>query len=131
MSVVIFLGLAALLALCDYKHRAVPRALPILGIVLASVFVNAPILGLIAGSLVGSAVAIMADLPLGDVMVATMLGTWLGVESILLVWVLALLMGNIIWAMHEDRLINWPGEWPFTPLLLVPACVIVVAQGGW
>lgn len=128
MSVVIFLGLCALIVLCDWKHRAVPRALPILGAVLAGVLVGPWI---VPGVCVGIATAMLADLPLGDVAVGGMLGAWLGVEVTLLVWVLALLVGNIIWAAWEDRLINWPGEWPFTPLLLVPSCVIVLAKGGW
>ena len=128
MSVLIFLGLCALLALFDWKHRAVPRILPVLGTVLAAVVLERwAILGLLAGVVVG----VVADLPAGDVMVGGMIGAWLGVEGTLLTWILALLVGNIIWAMWEDRMIDWPGEWPFTPLLLVPACVIVLTKGGW
>lgn len=127
MSVLVFLGLCTLLALFDWKHRAVPRAVPIIGTVLAaSLAVWSPL-----GIVVGVVVALLADLPMGDAAVGGMLGAWLGVETTLLVWILALLVGNIIWALWEDRMIDWPGEWPFTPLLLVPACAIVLAQGGW
>lgn len=126
MSVLIFLGLCALLALFDWKHRAVPRILPVLGTVLAAVVLERwAILGLLAGVVVG----VVADLPAGDVMVGGMLGAWLGVEGTLLAWIIALLAGNIVWAMWEDRMIDWPGEWPFTPLLLVPACAIVLGRG--
>lgn len=126
MPVLVFLGLCGLLALFDYQHRAVPRMLPLLGTVLAAVFLERwAILGLLAGVVVG----LVADLPAGDVMVGGMLGAWLGIEGTLLTWIVALLAGNIIWAMWEDRMIDWPGEWPFTPLLLVPACAIVLGKG--
>lgn len=128
MSVAIFFGLCALVGLCDWKHRAVPRALPILGVTLAGVFLGKWVF---AGIAAGFVVALVAGLPTGDVAVGAMLGAWLGVEATLLVWIVALLAGNIVWAMWEDRMINWPGEWPFTPLLLVPSCVIVLAKGGW
>lgn len=127
MSVLVFLGLCALLALFDWKHRAVPRAVPIVGTIIAGALTVWSPLGIVAGVVV----ALLADLPMGDVAVGGMLGAWLGVEATLLVWVLALLVGNLIWALWEDRMIDWPGEWPFTPLLLVPACAIVLAQGGW
>lgn len=127
MSVLVFLGLCALLALFDWKHRAVPRAVPIVGTIIAGALTVWSPLGIV----VGIVVALLADLPMGDVAVGGMLGAWLGVEATLLVWILALLVGNIIWALWEDRMIDWPGEWPFTPLLLVPACAIVLAQGGW
>jgi len=127
MSVLIFVGLCALVALFDWKQRAIPRAVPIVGVVIAGgLAVWSPL-----GIVVGVVAALLADLPLGDVAVGGMLGAWLGVEATLLVWVLALLVGNVIWALWEDRFIDWPGEWPFTPLLLVPACAIVLAKGGW
>lgn len=126
MSVLVFLGLCALVALCDWKHRAVPRALPILGATLAGVFVGPWVF---AGIVIGFVVALVADLPAGDVIVGGMLGAWLGIEGTLLTWVIALLAGNVIWALWEDRIIDWPGEWPFTPLLLVPACAIVLSRG--
>lgn len=128
MSVAIFLGLCGLVALCDWKHRAVPRMLPVIGTIFAGIFLAK---WAVLGVVIGCAVALLADLPPGDVMVGGMLGAWLGVEGTLLAWIVALLAGNIVWAMWEDRLINWPGEWPFTPLLLVPSCVIVLAKGGW
>lgn len=129
MSVLVFLGLCVVLACCDWKHRAVPRAVPLLGVVLAGVMLGVPLVTLIGGVVTGFAVALVADLPMGDVAVGGMLGAWLGVEATLLVWLLALMVGNIIWALWEDRMIEWPGEWPFTPLLLVPACAIVLVTG--
>lgn len=128
MSVSIFLSLCALVALFDWKYRAVPRAVPIVGAVLAGTMLGG---WAILGIVVGFVVALLADLPAGDAAVGAMLGAWLGVEATLLAWIIALLAGHIIWAAWEDRMIDWPGEWPFTPLLLVPACAIVLVQGGW
>lgn len=129
MSVLVFLGLTAFLAYCDWRHRAVPRSVCMAGAALGMIF--APTAWYLVGIVVGFAVALLADLPMGDVAVGGMLGAWLGIEHTLLVWVIALLAGNVIWAAWEDRLIDWPGEWPFTPLLLVPACAIVLTKGGW
>lgn len=129
MSVLVFLGLAAFLAYCDWRHRAVPRFVCVGGAALGMVFAPTP--WYLIGVVIGFTVALLADLPLGDVAVGGMLGAWLGIEGTLLTWLLALLVGNIVWAMWEDRLINWPGEWPFTPLLLAPACAIVLTKGGW
>lgn len=131
MSVLVFVGLAMLLMLCDWKHRAIPRAVPIIGAVVAAWSLPGSPLALVGSIAVGIVVALLADLPAGDMATGGMIGAWLGIESTLIVWVLALAVGNVIWAAWEDRLINWPGEWPFTPLLLVPACVIVLAKGGW
>jgi prepilin signal peptidase PulO-like enzyme (type II secretory pathway) len=131
MSVLVFLGIAALLMLCDYKHRAVPRALPILGTILGAYLTGFSAVTITAGIALGCGIAFVADLPLGDMAVGGMLGAWFGWEGTLLLWLIALGLGNIVWLLWEDRFIDWPGEWPFTPLLLVPACVIVLAQGGW
>jgi hypothetical protein len=130
MSVIVFLGLCAVLAGFDWKRRTVPRIVPIVGTVLAGALaVSLPVL--VTGSVIGFVIALVADLPMGDVAVGAMLGAWLGAEDIILVWIVALLIGNMIWAAWEDRFINWPGEWPFTPLLLVPACAMVLIKGGW
>jgi len=83
----------------------------------------------LVGIVVGAVVALLADLPMGDAATAGMIGAWLGMEHTLLVWIIALLAGNVIWALWEDRLIDWPGDWPFTPLLLIPACAIVLGRG--
>lgn len=127
MSVLLFLGLAVVLAYCDWRKRTVPRIVCVGGAMLGMVFAPSPwyLLGIVAGVVAG----LLADLPMGDVAVGGMLGAWLGVEAIMLTWVLALLVGNVIWAAWEDQLIGWPGEWPFTPLLLVPACAIVLGKG--
>ena len=129
MSVLVFLGLAAFLAYCDWRHRAVPRIVCVGGVVLGTLFAPSP--WYVTGIVVGAVIGMLAGLPSGDVMVGAMLGSWLGIEGTVLAWIVALLAGHIVWALWEDRMIDWPGEWPFTPLLLVPACAIVLVKGGW
>jgi prepilin signal peptidase PulO-like enzyme (type II secretory pathway) len=129
MSVLVFLGVAAFLTVCDWRHRAVPRSVCVAGTALGMIF--APSLWYLVGVVIGFTIALLADLPTGDVAVGGMIGAWLGIDGTLLAWMVALLTGHLIWACWESRWINWPGEWPFTPLLLVPACAIVLVKGGW
>lgn len=125
MSVMIFLGLCVILAAYDWKHRAVPRFVPVVGIVSAALLISwSPL-----GAVIGLGLAYVADVPLGDLAVSAMLGAWIGVEALLVTWIIATVGGIMVWTAWADHRIDWPGEWPFTPFLLVPACAIVLVQG--
>lgn len=128
MSVAVFLGLAALFTFLDWRWRAIPRVLPIVGAVLAGFLVPFSPLGAALGVLAG----VLADLPSGDLGYGGMLGAWLGVEGTIVVWTAALISAHVVWMLWEDGIIRaWPGDWPFIPFLTVPACAIVLGQGGW
>jgi hypothetical protein len=125
-----FLGLCVIASALDYRLRSIPRALPILGAILAGLFVS-NLVDLVAGVVIGVGTGVVADLPHGDQAMGGMLGAWLGAEGIIVTWILALLLGHVLWVLWDERMIDWPGEWPFIPFLTVPACVIVLLKGGW
>lgn len=132
-AVPVFLILAAALAACDWQRRAVPRAVVLVGAALGAYF-SPPttwsvLLTVMLGIVAGFMVALAAGLPSGDAAVGGMLGAWLGVELTLVVWSVALAWALLVWTLWEARRIDWPGEWPFTPFLLLPACVVLIGKG--
>lgn len=126
LSVPVFLALAGTVAVMDYYRRAVWRAIPIIGSLIGFwIWPEWSWLGLV----LGLTVPMVADLPLGDVWVGAMLGGWLGVTGTLLVWTFALSCGLGAWIGYREGWWAWPGDWPFTPFVLVPACAIVLTGG--
>lgn len=122
---VVFLGLAGAVAIMDYYRRAVWRAVPIVGALIGFwCWPEWSWLGLLAGG----AIPVVAGLPLGDVWVGAMLGGWLGLTGTIGVWFVALVAGLVVWIGYHEGWWAWPGDWPFTPFVLLPACAIVLAQ---
>lgn len=130
ISSMLFLGLCGVILCFDWQRRTIPRSVPIIGAVLGGVMSGVSYPGVVGGVMIGFATAILADLPIGDAAVGGMLGAWLGIEGTIWTWMSALLAGQVVWAVWEHRWIDWPGDWPFTPFLLVPACAIVFSRGG-
>lgn len=129
-AVPVFLLLAAALVACDWRRRAVPRMVVIVGVALGwvidtTVGPGEAVAGLVAGALIG----LVADLPGGDVAVGGMLGVWLGVTGVLVTWTAALAAALCLWGLWGSRRIDWPGEWPFTPFLFLPACAVLIGKG--
>lgn len=109
----------------DHVRRAIWRPLPVIGLALAWQWSTDWSWW---GIMLGAALPMLSGLPIGDVWVGAMLGSWIGLTGIVFAWTFAHGAGIMLWCCYQYGVIGWPGDWPFTPFVIIPALIYTLIR---